>query len=166
MLGICRSVQVLRNGALFSAFVHSSVGQQFAMFKEAKRTITLLVHLCALCMPDKQTPLPPQTKRPAEIEEPEEEEYHSTWWRDSGQSLVRLLLNIFAAGMIAKGYGDQAYWDQVIAAGLIIFNILWAVRHQKKRRQRLQREDVTEQDQPSPNKGQETINNEPNTPEI
>ena len=67
-----------------------------------------------------------------------EKKYSSQrWWWDASQALIRLILNVFAGGMIAVGYGDRHMWEQVTAAALIIGNMIWAVYHQRSKRKKV-----------------------------
>lgn len=76
-------------------------------------------------------------ERAPETEDEFDRQYESSrWWFDSGQILVRLILNVLAGGLITLGIGDEKIWEKVTAAAVIIFTMSWAVLHRKRKQKR------------------------------
>lgn len=54
--------------------------------------------------------------------------------------LARLILNVFAGGMMAKGFGDKEFWEHIVAFAIIVTTLSWSVieqrYHRKKRKRR------------------------------
>jgi len=69
-----------------------------------------------------------------------EDESDDRLWLDIIQTVVRLLLNIFAGFMIAAGYGTHHQWEQFSAIMIVVSTLAWALFHQKVRNKRIKQQ--------------------------
>lgn len=61
--------------------------------------------------------------------------YLTTKWKlHMLHHVIRFILNIFAVGMIAKGYGTKEYWNHIVAGALVVGTLAWAVYSQWEKR--------------------------------
>jgi hypothetical protein len=58
------------------------------------------------------------------------------WWLDVIQTVARLLLNVFAGGMLTVGVGTHRQWEQFSACILAATTLAWALYHQKIRKKK------------------------------